>query len=149
MGDEIPMKNFIKFCLIYVVCGNFAFGQSKEDDIKHYDKLFESLSKQRQGLSSQQIKNSIDPFIKIAPSIIINSDTNTTQINAPKPEYVLYAILNKRAKINDEWYSIGDQIKDYTLVSVSKNSVSLSKSNKAFLKLELKKGNQNVLITKN
>lgn len=141
-----------KISLLCIFCAIFAFGGSKEDALKHYDKLFESLSKQRQGLSDKQIKNSIDPFIKIQP-IVINSSENgeeAPQTSAtPKPEYVLYAILNKRAKINNEWYNIGDQVKDYKLVSISKNSVNLSKSSKNFLKLELKKGNENVLITQN
>lgn len=146
------MNKITHIFIVLIATSSFLFGEQNKqisDMIQHYDQLFNSLDKTRKGLSDEQLRMSVDPFISIKNTPIANKkDMPTLEQVKPEPEYALYAILNNRVKINDSWYSIGDEIKEYKLVAISNNSAKLAKNNET-LTLNLKKGNENVVISHN
>jgi len=56
------------------------------------------------------------------------SDTNTTKIKSKS--FNLSTVINSSAMINGSWYKKGDKINSYTIIEVTKNTVTLQKGNK-------------------
>jgi hypothetical protein len=112
---------------------------------KKYSKIVSEVQEKRPGLSTNDIEVVRTPFSgeisahseALAPAMDSNLTTG--------PVYELYAIFNAKAKINDNWYKVGDKIDDYVLVSVTRGGATL-KSNSNTLNLSLSKGQNNVSI---
>jgi hypothetical protein len=64
-----------------------------------------------------------DPFSTAKP---IMKSTKKFEVKKSSNSINLQTILNKRAFINNSWYSVGDLIKGYKIKSINKNSVTLS-----------------------
>ncbi|ASM40144.1 hypothetical protein CSPB12327_07095 [Campylobacter sp. RM12327] len=144
------MEKIVNIFIFLILGLSFSFGGQNNqisDMIKHYEGLFNSLDKARKGLSDKELSQSVDPFISIKNTPIVTYDQPSINLEQ-EPEYALYAILNNKAKINDTWYSIGDDVRGYKLNAILKNSVKLTKNNET-LTLNLVKGNENVIISDN
>jgi len=94
----------------------------------------ERLKKQR----ATNLKfNLINPFKKIekkeTPKIVKQQPKYKPKtIIKPKirkTDFELYSIFNDKAKINENWYSLGDFIGNYKLVKIEKESVVLQQQN--------------------
>lgn len=143
------MKKITKIFMLLTFGSYCLFAKGNEqmtEMIKHYEELFNSLDKSRKGLTNEQLNTSVDPFISIKNNPIIQNNEKTPISIEPQPEYALYAILNNTAKINNGWYKVGDQVKDYKLSTISKNSVKLTRNNETLI-LNLTQGNENVVIS--
>ncbi|WP_228568929.1 hypothetical protein [Campylobacter sputorum] len=144
------MKKIVNIFIFLILGLSFSFGAQNDqisDMIKHYEGLFNSLDKARKGLSDEELSKSVDPFISIKNTPITTYDQPSVNVEQ-EPEYALYAILNNRAKINDTWYSVGDDVRGYKLNAILKNSVKLTKNSETLI-LNLVKGNENVIISHN
>ncbi len=121
MGDEI-LKTYIKIfcCLLLGLSVSLAKDNvSSLNDTKGYDQLFEKLAEKRVGVDYSTILALANPFDSIS-----KEDVNQTAENT-EPSYALKAIVSTRAKINDTWYMVNDQVGNYTLVSIADNSAIL------------------------
>jgi len=120
MGDEI-LKNIILMLLLLFSSGVAKENLSKnlKNKIASYDKLFTQISKKRTGIPNAKIEAVKNPFVMIDNKIIVN-DSNVT---IKEITYTLSAIINNRAKINGEWYELNNEIDNFYLVSIKRNSV--------------------------
>jgi hypothetical protein len=143
VGDEILKKNF----LLSIVFINFSilntWAQSTQTKgLSEYDNLFSQISAKRLGVNSEKISRTKNPFV-IVHQNVTSKDGNTT-----KPQqitYTLYAIFEKRAKINKHWYKINDTIGYYKLKKIKQNSVlllSTSEKKELFLRKDNEKNIQ-------
>ncbi len=132
MGYKINMKKYIFLILISYTLS------ADEATINKYMDITKNISQSRQTLSPSELKDIKDPFVSQKK---IDQDTNET---AQDP-YVLYAIVQKKVKINQSWYGIKDTIDIYTISHIQKDSVILQNQTQT-IKLNLKKGSSNVLI---
>ncbi|MDD3323887.1 MAG: hypothetical protein PHN38_02015 [Sulfurospirillaceae bacterium] len=145
------MKNLTKHKkLFFLVLFTFALSCNAEDlsignEIKQYDKIFYKISERREGVEESKIDSIVNPFIVVLPP----KDGNTTDINASasKPAYVLSAIVNNKAKINNEWYKAKDKIGPYKVTRISRDTVLLrDKDDKLELSIRTK-DDKNIKIT--
>lgn len=121
------MKKILLFFL-FVSC---LSGMNRAD----LDKKFEELIKVRETIDSNKINVLNDPFYKER----VKSDDGGVIT------FTLFAIVDKRVKINQQWYEINDHIAaGYKVVSVKKESVGISNQSN-YLELNLK-DNKNVKI---
>lgn len=132
---------------VYGYCDDTVYSK----DIQYYNDMFNAISKVRKGLSKEEISKVINPFY-LQRNAVLNqtNDTNATNANDDAtPSFTLYAIINRTAKINDNWYVVGNHIGLYKIKSISSNSVILHNSaNNTNLNLQINdKGNNSVFIS--
>ena len=116
------MKTSIKLFLCFAVTTMIVHAKSEVlllDDTKGYDQIFQKIAEKRVGISHSSIDALSNPF-----ESMIKADENGTKEDN-QPSFVLRAIVSTKAKINDTWYSINDQVGAYTLVSIFDNNVVL------------------------
>lgn len=144
------MKNTIKLFITCALFGTLSFSQ---DNAKYqkYDTLFDEISKQRHGLSDEKISKIKSPFIVEKKVVKLTKDENgkiNNVQNAQEVTYELFAILQNRVNINKNWYKINDTVNGYKIIKINQNSVVLDNAGNK-LKLRIKKGKDNVIITTN
>lgn len=119
----------MKKLICILVCFQALFAMSRAEIGKKFSELVEI----RNTIEYSEISKTNDPFYKDK----IKSDEIIT--------FTLYAIVDKRVKINQKWYGINDVIAaGYRVVSVNKEIVGLSNSIN-YVELNLK-DNNNVKI---
>jgi len=124
MGDEILKTDKILIISLFVVVNLLGSANSNiKKEIKAYDTLFEQIGEKRVGVSNNEINAIKNPFMMKNVKTVIK-DGNTTEIKTVK--YVLNAIFSNKAKINDKWYKLHNEIGDFKLTRISSNSVILS-----------------------
>lgn len=142
MGDEVLRVS--KYILIFTCTSILAFANNNalNKKIKVFDNIFESINKKRFGLSDKAISETKNPFeIKSKDK----ADKSALE-ESEKEKYQLFALLGKRAKINKKWYSLQDKIGTYTLINITKSSVTLKSVNDT-IELKLHRGSKNVNIS--
>lgn len=101
---------------------------SRQDEIKAlYDEVIE---KTREDMLDE-IKSLKNPFIKPLPATNTSSTTNTQKAdnNQTKPQALLFelqAIINEKAKINNDWYQKGETINGYRVSFIKPYAVYLT-----------------------
>lgn len=124
MGDEVLKTNKILILSLFMVVNLLAsVNNNVKAEIKEYDTLFEQIGEKRVGVSNSEINIIKNPFIMTDVKKIIK-DGNMTKIKTVK--YVLNAIFNKKAKINDKWYKLGSEMGDFKLTKVGSESVIIN-----------------------
>lgn len=53
----------------------------------------------------------------------MDADSNGTISNTIQPVFQLKAILNDRARINNDWYRVGEQVSGYEITKINENMV--------------------------
>jgi hypothetical protein len=143
MGDEILMNNSIKkliilpFVAIYLNADDNRLAMVVE-----YKNMFSKIGEKRIGVDPRKIDSVKSPFEKVEkkqPKIVDG------KVVIPKPEFVLQAIVNKRAKISGKWYRVNDPIGDLKVVSI-KNSVVWLKNSEFKKRLIMRKENAKISI---
>ena len=125
MGDEI-LKTVVALILSLILSStlvaakNDKIAENFKEKIAEYDKFFSQISEKRIGVSNSKIDTIKNPFIMTYNKVV--KDGNSTVI-INKPAYTLTAILNKKAKLNGQWYKLHSEIGDFKLTSISSNSV--------------------------
>ncbi len=82
------------------------------------DAIIANILSQKSGVAPAQIAAAGDAFEKPAPIL----EANATVII---PQFVLKAIFDGKALINDKWLKIGDSVNDYKIAKIEKNRVIL------------------------
>ncbi|CZE49442.1 hypothetical protein [Campylobacter geochelonis] len=132
------MKNII-FPAV-AICFATILNATNMPDMSAYDQMFNDLSKNRAGLSNEQINKLKSPFPVVKQTGIVVSKPGATVGN------VLNAILIDRVKVNEKWYKVGDYIGSYRIMEIKSKSIILSNEENN-MELKLNQGNQNVVIT--
>jgi len=115
-------------------------------ELEWVDEQIEAIKPPRKGM---EISNVMDPFIfleKNRPEVkkdtaaasilqpLVESSADNIKIDnngTGKIDFNLTAIINTSAMINGNWYRINDKLEgSYTVVEISKNTVTLKKGNK-------------------
>lgn len=89
------------------------------DDTKGYDQVFNKIAEVRIGVENTSIDKLSNPF-----SFTFSSESNQAK-GDEELAYVLKAVVLKRAKINNLWYSVNDKIAGYTITNISNDCVIL------------------------
>ena len=124
MGDEI-LKTYMRIFFLMAISFSVNFAKNETsplDDTKGYDQIFNKIAETRVGITNDFIDTLANPF----NSSISDENNQSQEVN--RPDYVLKAIIAKRAKINNAWYNINEQVGDYTLTSILDNHVILQNS---------------------
>lgn len=109
-------------------------------DTSRYDEKFNLLSQKRVGLSDKEIISLRNPFSP-AKDKVIEEEVAPDELIGKE----LTAIIGDRVRINNEWYSLGDNMGSFKILSLIEDGVLLENQN-GKLELKLKKGNKNVTI---
>ncbi len=96
--------------------------ENLQSRLLEYEKLFTQINKKRIGVSNKKIDEIKNPFITISNSKANIQDSNQSA-SIKKPTYTLNAILNYKAKINEQWYKLDDKIGDFKLTNIERESV--------------------------
>lgn len=110
-----------------------------QPDTSRYDERFNMLSQKRVGLSDQQIISLHNPFSPAKNEVVKNISPD--ELIGKE----LTAIIGDRVRINNEWYTLGDNIGSFKILSLSGDGVLLENES-GKLELKLNKGNKNVTI---
>ncbi len=98
------------------------------------DEIDELVKKIKQERVSHIDKKKIKALKSPIPKIIVEKNTskeiNSTIVQNIAPEFVLKAIMNNRAFINDKWVKKGDNIGNYKVVEILEDAVYLSNGKK-------------------
>jgi hypothetical protein len=150
MGDEVLKKIMIS-CLtaaLYttVYATDLPAGSERLALIQEYKMMFSKIGEKRVGAASSEIESVRPPFIRLskeeAQKTAVGKDGTKVAV---KRGYELQAIVNNRAKINGKWYKVGEQIGDFTFVSIVGSGVFL-KNNEFKKRLTLRKKNEKFSI---
>ena len=126
MGDEI-LKTLVILILSLVLSSslvaakNNKFTENFKEKMAQYDKFFAQISEKRIGVSNSKIDTVKNPFIMTYKNVVVKDGNNT--ITVKKPTYLLTGILNKKAKLNGQWYRLNSQIGDFKLTNIGTKSV--------------------------
>ncbi|MBE0490854.1 MAG: hypothetical protein IBX44_01230 [Sulfurospirillum sp.] len=119
------MKTFIYFLIVAFSLHVSLFAAEKiQFDVSKYDMLFSKISDKRVGIEENQIRKVGNPFVMVVQSI--NEDGGSSTVIVPEIIYNLYAIVDKKAKINDAWYKLGDAIHEFKIKKIRTSSVLLA-----------------------
>jgi len=109
-------------------------------DLSWVDKQIEAIKPPREGESMKNISQIKNPFVflsnneektKGSAKKSENSEKNKEALKQQKSvvfsknSFLLGAIINKTALINNKWYRVGDIVNGYTIVSIDKKTVNL------------------------
>ena len=117
------------------------------------DTMVQKIKSPRESnISAQKLKEIPSPILEIPVDKNATLDENGSVAPEYEPNletFILKAIMNNKAFINDKWVAIGEKIGDYKLVDIMDDSVYLTngkKSKMVFFKNSHKKSIQ--IITK-
>lgn len=119
-------------------------GPYDENVVREYIQIFHDISKERKVMDDKEINGVENPFI-VPPKPIENPNA----IEVKPIEYNLYAIVEDRVNINNQWYRQNDKIKspeNARLVKIKSSSVILKIANKT-KEIQLSKGSENVQVS--
>ncbi len=145
MGDKL-----LKLLLLFLTLSWTLFAQTNREWI---DTMVDSIAQSRQGVDTTLLSSLKDPFVtqeqlEEAP---LSKPSNARTYSASKPKssnqaLVLSAIFNNRAKINNNWYTIGDSIGNYTLKKIENGQVHLKKKDNTSILLTLARPNKKIKL---
>jgi len=137
------MKNILIFLTL------LAYANANE--LAWVDEQIEAIKPPRIGIDSKQFSYLKDPFIFLKKNQTPKEETKTTQRTASSsiPAGVLtsrapsksknnknlnlIAVINNKALINGQWYTVGAEIRRYKLTQVNSSSVLLTKGKKTLM----------------
>jgi len=90
--------------------------------------------------------NSPIPTVVVVETNSSKKDANKTVVKMDSETFVLKAIMNNRAFINNEWVKVGEKIGSYTLVDIMDDSVYLKDRNRSKM-IFFKTKNSKIKIT--
>ena len=112
------------------------------NELEWVDKQVNAIKPSRIGTNMEEISNIKDPFIYFATNkekVVLSSGPNKptirhraaskSRIRSKNTLFFLSMIMNKSAKINNQWYKIGDTIKGYRIAKIHSRTVLLTKKN--------------------
>lgn len=133
------MKRLIilPFLVIYLGANDNRFAMVSE-----YKSMFSKIGEKRVGVDNRLIDAVKTPFVivKKEQPKIVNGD-----IVQPTAEFILQAMVNKKAKINGKWYGLNDDVGDLKVVSI-KNGVVWLKNSEFKKRLTMRKENAKISI---
>jgi len=138
---------------LFVATLLFSCTMSHANEVSWVDEQVDAIKPPREGLKLSATNLVKDPFIflhksqktaassntksmpatadSIIPLGIVNSQTNTSLAKQePYKKLSVDAILNKSALIQGQWYKQDDVVQGYTIKSIHKTTLVLSKNNK-------------------
>jgi hypothetical protein len=100
-----------------------------EITINDIDKLVNDIKQERSGLTNEEIKTAVDPFVyyKNGEKPILKT-SNVSSVQKKKLRFILTAIVDKRVKINNKWYSLHDTVNGYKINNIGDDYVLLSRN---------------------
>lgn len=110
--------------------------------VAEYKSMFSKIGERRVGVDHRMIDAVKTPFVivkKEQPKIV------NGEVVEPSSEFVLQAMINKKAKINGTWYGVNDDVGDLKVVSI-KNGVVWLKNSEFKKRLTMRKENAKISI---
>lgn len=110
--------------------------------VAEYKSMFSKIGERRIGVDPRIIDAVKTPFVMVKkeqPEIV------NGEVVKASSEFILQAMINKKAKINGKWYGVNDDIGDLKVVSV-KNGVVWLKNSEFKKRLTMRKENAKISI---
>lgn len=110
--------------------------------VAEYKSMFSKIGERRIGVDPRIIDAVKTPFVMVKkeqPKIV------NGEVVEASSEFILQAMINKKAKINGKWYGVNDDIGDLKVVSV-KNGVVWLKNSEFKKRLTMRKENAKISI---
>jgi len=137
------MKNSMKKLIILPFLAIYLNADdSRLAMVAEYKNMFSRIGERRIGVDPRKIDSVKSPFEKVKkkePKIVDG------KVVIPEPEFILQAIVNKRAKISGKWYKVNDTVGDLKVVSI-KNSVVWLRNSEFKKRLIMRKENAKISI---
>jgi len=130
--------------IIYILFGfvGISFADLSVEQIQH---MVKQIHEKRKGVELETLERTKEPFIKI------EENNNSTVVILPNKvndsKFLLHAVMNKQAYINDSWKKEGDIILGYKLVYIGKSGVVMRNDNQ-IKKLFLHRKNNDFILLK-
>jgi len=109
-----------------IVIAKTVLGSS---EIENINKLVKDIKKERIGLSKADTNSAKNPFVKAVKKIQDNKPMKVYRRKKYSKKFSLNAIVNKKAKVNNRWYSINSTVYGYKIIKIKDNYVVLEKGN--------------------
>lgn len=136
MGDEVLIK--FRYFLILAIFVSLANSDTASDE------LFKKVAVQREGLKKEQLDTLKSPFVETKQTQYARDSKGDNTDNS----FVVRAIIQDRVKVNEKWYSVGDNIYGLVIEKILNNGV-LVKNNDGQEEIKLiVRENTNVSISK-
>ncbi len=115
-------------------------------DIESINKIFSDLEKQK--FNKIEVSDLANPFQKVDlnSSNLIKTSNGEVQVLEEKIVLKLEVIFNNKAKINDKWYKVGEEVLGFKVVAVNFDTVVLKNGEKKEILSLMKKNNGEVTI---
>lgn len=110
--------------------------------VAEYKSMFSKIGERRIGVDPRIIDAVKTPFVMVKkeqPKIV------NGEVVKASSEFILQAMINKKAKINGKWYGVNDDIGDLKVVSV-RNGVVWLKNSEFKKRLTMRKENAKISI---
>ena len=110
--------------------------------VAEYKSMFSKIGERRIGVDPRIIDAVKTPFVMVKkeqPEIV------NGEVVKASSEFILQAMINKKAKINGKWYGVNDDIGDLKVVSV-RNGVVWLKNSEFKKRLTMRKENAKISI---
>lgn len=111
--------------VLFILMG--IFGLLMADRQSEIKALYQEITENSREDYSDSINRLSNPFVrpapKKAPVVVLDADSNGTISNTIQPVFQLKAILNDRARINNDWYRVGEQVSGYEITKINENMV--------------------------
>jgi len=113
----------MKKVTIFILFISFVFANTgvSVEDIKM---MVHKIRDQRKGINMNQLEYTENPFVAV-----MKDDTNvSTFVFKPKRveiKITVDAVVNNRARINNDWKTIGEMVGDYNITSITPKVVTL------------------------
>jgi len=101
----------------------FSVAVASSVSVEDIKMMVHKIRDQRKGIDMNQLEYTENPFVSV------QKDDNVTRV-VFKPKRVevqisVDAVINQKARINGQWYGIGEMIADYNVSNISQKVVTL------------------------
>jgi len=110
--------------------------------VSEYMNMFSKIGEKRVGVDPRVIDSVKAPFVITENNVTKSVDGKSV---VSKPEFVLQAIINKRAKISGNWYGLGDEVSTMKIKYI-KNGVVWLQNSEYKKRLTIRKENAKISI---
>ncbi|MBU1668362.1 hypothetical protein KKC13_08060 [bacterium] len=87
--------------------------------------MISKIKEEREGIGMDKLEHTVNPFRLNKKQEVIEDASGLMEELPIEPEYVLEAVLNHAAFINNKWYKNGDTLGIYRVGYVGRSSVTL------------------------
>jgi hypothetical protein len=102
---------------------------SADLSVKQIQEMVSKIHQKREGIKLDTLVNTKEPFVRLAEENNVSTFVIPTTEAQEDVTFVLHAIMNGKAYINDKWVSVDEKILGFDLKFIGKRGVILRNEN--------------------